>query len=191
MIHVWRVALDTAEVPPPTAGEAARAARFATEELGRRYLAAHGALRAILGKFTPARLEFALLEKGKPYLPLSPEVRFNLSHSHERALIAVALDIDVGVDIERIRPIANYAAVADRFFPPGEEQPSSEVDFFRRWTRVEALLKAHGVGLYGAGAAIEGEWTVETIDAGDGFTGAVAAAGKDPEFQIHDFGANE
>lgn len=191
MIEVWRVDLDRVAVLPPTPGEAARAARFATPQLSRRYLAAHGALRAILGQFTTARLDFALQEKGKPYLRLAPEVRFNLSRSHDRALIAVSREIDVGVDIERIRPISNYLAVAERFFPPGEDPPISEIDFFRRWTRVEALLKARGVGLYGAGAAIEGEWTVEPLDAGEGFAGAVAGAGNGIELKIHDFGVNE
>jgi 4'-phosphopantetheinyl transferase len=191
MIDVWRVNLDTAIVPPPTPGEVARAARFATEELSRRYLKSHAALRAILGKLTGARLEFALLEKGKPYLPLSPEVRFNLSRSHDRALIAVALDIEVGVDIERIRPMANYAAVADRYFPPDMEQPADEREFFCRWTQVEALLKAQGVGLYGAGLPIDGDWTIQEIDAGPGYAGAVAGAGTGLTVKVHDFGADE
>jgi 4'-phosphopantetheinyl transferase len=191
MIDVWRVDLDHAIVPPPTPGEAARAARFATAELQHRYLTAHGALRAILGRMTTARLEFALLEKGKPYLPLTPELRFNLSRSHDRALIAVSCDVEVGVDIERIRPIPNYAEVANRFFPPDEDQPVDEADFFRHWTRIEALLKARGVGLYGAGAPIDGDWTVEEIDGGEGFAGAVAAAGTGQQVTLHDFGANE
>ena len=191
MIEVWRVHLDAAAVPPPTPGEAARAARFATEELARRYLAAHGAMRAILGRFTAAPLEFALLEKGKPYLPLSPEVRFNLAHSHDRALIAVSLQVEVGVDLERIRPMRNYLAVAGRFFPPGEAEPEDETDFFRRWTRVEALLKARGVGLYGAGVPLSGEWTVQNVDAGEGFAGAVAAVGPPVAVRMHDFGVDE
>ncbi len=191
MIDVWRINLDTAAVLPPTHGEAARAARFATEELAQRYLASHAALRAILRRFTDMPLEFALWEKGKPYLPLSPELRFNLSRSNDRALIAVARDIDVGVDIEYIRPLANYAAVADRFFPPDAERPADERDFFCQWTRVEALLKAQGVGLYGAGVRIDGDWMVTAIDAGPGFAGAVAASGSDHQVQIHDFGADE
>jgi 4'-phosphopantetheinyl transferase len=191
MIDVWRVNLESAVVPPPTAGEAARAARFATPELARRYLKSHAALRAILGTVTNARLEFALQEKGKPYLPLTPGVRFNLSRSHDRALIAVARDVDVGVDIERVRPMANYAAVADRFFPPLEEAPADEADFFRRWTRIEALLKARGDGLYGVGAPVEGDWTIQEIDTGPGFAAAVAAAGAKLPVKIHDFGANE
>jgi len=98
------------------------------------------------------------------------------------ALIALALDVDVGVDVERLRPIAEYGAIAERFFPPSEaaafaETPPAdrERDFFRRWTRIEAMLKARGVGLYGAGLEPEGEWTVREIDACEGYAGAVAA----------------
>jgi hypothetical protein len=67
----------------------------------------------------------------------------------------VALGVDVGVDIERLRPLP-------------------ECDFFRRRTRIEAKLKARGVGLYGAGAELGGDWTVEPIEAGAGFAAAVA-----------------
>ena len=67
-IDVWRIALDHARVPPPTPGESARAARFRTEELAQRYLKSHGALRDILARYTSAPLDFALHEKGKPYL---------------------------------------------------------------------------------------------------------------------------
>ncbi len=148
-------------------------------------------MRAILGKFTAAPLEFALLEKGKPYLPLSPEVRFNLAHSQDRALIAVSLEVDVGVDIERIRPMKDYLAVAERFFPAGETEPVDELDFFRRWTRLEALLKATGAGLYGVGAPLPAEWTVVEVDAGEGFAGAVAGAGPRHTVKMHDFGADE
>ena len=168
-----------------------RAGRVDTDELRLRYLKAHGALRAVLRKVTSARLEFALREKGKPYLPLAPEVRFNLSRSHDRALIAVSTEVDVGVDIERIRPIVNYAAVAERFFPPDEAAPFDEVDFFRRWTRIEALLKARGVGLYGIGAALDGDWTVQEVDAGEGYAGAVAGAGGELIVKVHDFGVDE
>jgi len=191
MIDVWSVDLNTAVVPPPTAGEAARAARFATNELRLRYLRAHGALRAVLRRVTNARLEFALHEKGKPYLPLAPEVRFNLSRSHDRALIAVSTEVEVGVDIERIRPMVNYSAVAERYFPPDEAAPVDEVDFFRRWTRIEALLKARGDGLYGAGAPVAGDWTIEEIDAGAEFAGAVAGAGAGLVVKVHEFGADE
>ena len=49
---------------------------------------------------TDAPLEFAAHGKGKPYLASAPEIRFNLSHSREMALVAVARDVEIGVDIE-------------------------------------------------------------------------------------------
>jgi 4'-phosphopantetheinyl transferase len=187
-IHVWRIALDHATVPPPTAGELARAARFRSPEGAARYLKSHAALRDILSRFTTAPLEFALHEHGKPHLPLSPELRFNLSHSHEMALVAVTLDREVGVDIEKLRPLPRFAALADRFFPPSEPRPTSEADFFRHWTRIEAMLKARGCGLYGASKDPEGEWTIEMIPAPAGFAAAVAGEGVGFTITLHDYG---
>jgi 4'-phosphopantetheinyl transferase len=147
---------------------------------------AHEALRTILETVTGAPEEFAVAEKGKPYLPGAPEVRFSLAHSHELALVGVALGMDVGVDIERLRPLPEYAAIAERFFPPSEREGLDERDFFRRWTRIEAKLKARGVGLYGAGAELGGEWTVEPIDAGEGFAAAVAVERAGMRVVVHE-----
>jgi 4'-phosphopantetheinyl transferase len=187
-VHVWRVRLNRGKASPPTAEEAARAARFATPTLRRRYLRAHAALRAILGSVTAAKLEFALHEKGKPYLPSAPEIRFNLAHSREMALVSVARDVEVGVDIERVRPLPEYAAIAQRYFPAGYTAPSGVRDFFRDWTRFEALLKAHGAGLYGACATPAGVWSVIEIDAGPKFTAALAVEGPLPAVIIYDYG---
>ena len=191
LVDVWRVHLDRASVPPPTPGESARAARFRSPELADRYLKAHAALRATLARYTTARLDFALRERGKPYLPFAPEIGFNLSHSHEMALIAVARGVEVGVDIEKLRPIPQYAAIAERFFPPDAEPPTDEADFFRRWTRIEALLKARGVGLYGGSQDASGEWSTQEIAVGEGFAGAVAAAGSAFELAMHNYGDDE
>jgi 4'-phosphopantetheinyl transferase len=187
-VHVWRVRLNRGEAPPPTAAEAAHAARLATPQLRRRYLRAHAALRDILGSVTAAPLDFALREKGKPYLASAPEIRFNLAHSREVALVAVALDVEVGVDIERVRPLAEYAAIAQRYFPEGYTVPTSVREFFRHWTRFEALLKAHGAGLYGAGATPPGIWSLTEIDAGPRFTAALAVEGPLPVLIMHQYG---
>jgi 4'-phosphopantetheinyl transferase len=187
-VHVWRVNLTRGKASPVTAEEALRAARFATPTLRRRYLRAHAALRSILSSVTKAPLEFGLQEKGKPYLASAPEVRFNLAHSRGMALVAVARDVEVGVDIERIRPLPEYAAIAQRYFPAGFSEPSGVRDFFRHWTRFEALLKAHGTGLYGAGASPPGDWSVTGIDGGPNFAAAVANEGPPREVVIHDYG---
>jgi 4'-phosphopantetheinyl transferase len=189
-VHVWRVSLARGKASPVTAEEALRAARFGTLTLRRRYLRAHAALRAILATVTNAPLEFGLHEKGKPYMALAPEIRFNLAHSRGLALVAVARDVEVGVDIERIRPLPEYAAIAQRYFPAGFTEPSSVRDFFRHWTRFEALLKAHGSGLYGAGAEPPGDWSVTEIDVGPNFAAAVAVEGPPPNVIIHDHGEN-
>jgi 4'-phosphopantetheinyl transferase len=185
-IRVWLVhldRLDQARLPPPTEGETARAARFRTEELQGRYMAAHRALRAILQQETGAPpLKFAVTKHGKPYLPEMPEVNFNLSHSREMAAVAVARGVEVGIDVERLRPLRDYMAIAERFLPPTAAaefaaafEPDPEREFFRRWTRSEAMWKAAGIGIYGAGRDLEGEWTIEEIDAGPEFAAAVAA----------------
>ncbi len=191
-LHVWRVRLREQPRLEPTAGESARAARFVTAPLRRRYLRSHSALRDILGSLTSSRVDFALHEHGKPYLPGVPALRFNLAHSGEMALVAVALDVEVGVDVEHLRPLPGFAAVADRFFPPGYPPPRSARQFFQYWTRLEAILKAQGVGLYGAGAVIEGDWMVREIHAGSrNYVAAVATSDQSLEVQIHDYGAEE
>ena len=189
-LHVWRVRLRERPKLAPEAGESAIAAKFATPALRRRYLRSHAALRDILGRLTTARLEFALHEHGKPYLPMAPEVRFNLAHSGEMALVAVALNVDVGVDVEHLRPLTDFAAIAGRYFPPGYPPPNSARQFFRYWTRLEAILKAQGIGLYGAGAVIEGDWMVREIDPGSrNYVAAVATSGRSLALQLHDYGA--
>ncbi|MBZ5585927.1 MAG: 4'-phosphopantetheinyl transferase superfamily protein [Acidobacteriia bacterium] len=108
--------------------------------------------------------------------------------------MAAARDVDVGVDVERRRPIPEYEAIAERFFPPSQwrafaRNPAGdrERDFFRRWTRLEAMLKARGIGLYGAGIEQGGQWTVHEIDAGENYAAAVAATAKGMQLRVHDF----
>jgi 4'-phosphopantetheinyl transferase len=197
-LHVWRVPLDTLDedaLVPATPDEKARAARFHSAEVRIRYLRSHRALRSILAGITSAPLDFALAEKGKPFLPAAPEIHFNLSRSRGMALAGVALGVEVGVDIEWLRPIPEHAAIAERFFPPSEAEALAAIperererDFFRRWTRIEAMLKARGIGLYGAGAELGGEWTVCELDAGGGFAAAAAAAGEGMRVMVYDFG---
>jgi 4'-phosphopantetheinyl transferase len=191
-IHVWRVPLDGAGGTPPTAGEAARAARFHGPDLQRRYLRSHAALREILGSHTDGRLDFAVSANGKPFLPGSPQIKFNLAHSREMALVAVTLEVEVGVDVEWIRPMPDYRDIAERFFPPGEAvHVADEADFFRRWTRLEAVVKAYGTGIYGLAEVPSGEWTIEELAAAPGYAAAVAAPRAGMRVTMHDFGANK
>ena len=80
-------------------------------------------------------------------------MRFNLSHSGEYALLAVATGREVGIDIEKT-VVCDYLDVATEVFSPYEcaalkETPYDQrLDaFYRCWTRKESFVKAHGEGL--------------------------------------------
>ena len=95
---------------------------------------------------------------GKPFLNKErrdrSSVTFNLSHAHDRALIAVSKGQEVGVDLEFVRADVEVANLSERFFSPSEHaaimQATEErraMRFFRYWVAKEALLKAQGIGL--------------------------------------------
>lgn len=193
-LHVWLVHIDKLRddsLPEATPGELARAARFSGVQQ-RRYLKSHRAMRSILATLTGAELCFAITERGKPYLASIPELKFNIARSKSMAILAAALDIEVGADIERLHPLTDYMGIAERYLPPTTAaefaavfQPDPEREFFRRWTRTEAMLKATGEGLYGAGRELEGEWTIQEIDAGARYAAAVAAPHPGLQVKLH------
>lgn len=164
-VHIWRASLD---VSPETsarlyatlsADERSRSARFRFKRDRQRFVAAHGALREILGRYLeaqPERISYAYNAFGKP--DLSPafdgRLTFNLSHSAGLALIAIAPGADVGVDLEYLRAQSDYADIARYFFSAAEaDQLSALPDplyadaFLACWTKKEAYLKACGNGL--------------------------------------------
>lgn len=162
-VHVWRIALTqpTAVVNELeallAAGERARAGQFHFLRDRRAFTVAKGAARQILAHYLgtdPRSLIFDKGHFGKPFLS-SRELRFNLSHSGEFALLAVAAEREVGVDVEEIRDMEDAAMIAERFFSPGENRKLRAVlgsaigglAFFNCWTRKEAFIKAIGEGL--------------------------------------------
>lgn len=165
-VHVWRAALDV-DAPRLAALESTldeterrRAARFRFERDRKRFIAAHGILRAILSRYLaiePSRLSFSCGPWGKPALVgegHSDDIRFSMSHSHGLALYAVAQDRDVGIDIECSGAECACEQLAESFFSsrevreiqalPERKRPEA---FFCCWTRKEAYLKARGLGL--------------------------------------------
>ena len=78
-----------------------------------------------------------------------PSLHFNLSHSGNLALIALA-PVPVGVDLESDTP-ADAHALAQAWFTPAEQAQLAcgEADFLTLWTAREAVLKAMGIGLSG------------------------------------------
>lgn len=182
-VHVW--AVDLRE-PAPGAlallseGEIERAARFQFERDRRRFLAARAGLRRVLAGYLGCDAREIRFEAGAMGKPRTPGIEFNLSHSHELALVAVAGTTPVGVDVEYLRPQSDAVAIARRFFPPAEAAAvgADPGAFFRVWTRREAWLKAEGSGLAGLGREKPAEWRVLDLAPAAGYIGAVAFQGE-------------
>lgn len=162
-VHVWRAPLDRQPerllAQTLSADEQEKAARFHFEADRRRFVAGRGFLRAVLARYlriAPGEVRFTYGQYGKPVLPGDMgqgAIRFNLAHSGELALFAVARR-EVGIDLELIRPIPESAQIAERYFSMRERaafrshpREEADEDFLRQWTRKEAYLKARGCGL--------------------------------------------
>jgi len=214
-IHVWAFRLDATgwrdRLRPEwlSADELAQARRLAREPLRRRFVMCRTTLRAILGRYlgrAPAELTFALGPYGKPYLNATRargRLRFNVSHSDELALVAVSQRRELGVDLERVRPVDNIDDIVARSFTPAEQlayhrtAPGDRLSaFYRYWTLKEAYLKACGIGLSRALAEIDvsraedrllrlpnavgtpRDWRGRTLDPAAGYCGALVVEGR-------------
>ena len=147
-IQLWAWSLD--DEPPGgetllTDEERDRAQRFVGPLLQRRFVAARAQLRALLGHHLgrdPRSLVFLLNEFGKPRLADHPGVHFSLSHSQDRALLAVSDGPEIGADLEMMRAV-DHLDLARRYFHPDEvgaieRHRDPRQAFFRIWTLKEA-----------------------------------------------------
>jgi 4'-phosphopantetheinyl transferase len=139
--------------------ERARAATLRSELARRRYVAGRALLRSVLGDVVgapPKTLRFSYGPRGKPRLadPWAAASFFSLSHSGEIVVLVVSGKSDVGIDVERLRPIPRALRIAARGFEPAVRErlrdlPPEErsASFLRHWVRMEALAKAMGCGV--------------------------------------------
>jgi 4'-phosphopantetheinyl transferase len=165
-IHVWKInsklnADRDGWGRVLSAAEQDRAQRFRFEKDRQLYVAAHAALRVLLASYEGIdtdQLDFVFGARGKPAIaqPAASRIQFNLSHSHELALLAITRDRAVGIDVEHVRENFSFQEVARRFFTAREAAVLSMLPealqgtaFYRCWTSKEAFLKAKGTGLSG------------------------------------------
>ena len=141
--------------------EITRATGFRFEQLRRSFLLSRGALRFLIGGYlgvSPGKVTLIQGSHGKPRLAkpegAGPAFEFNVSHSGEIALFAFTSGCELGVDVERIRPLEDMTRVASHFFSREESEelfslPPCEREraFYLCWTRKEAYVKAVGEGL--------------------------------------------
>ena len=159
MLDIWHINLDQDAMSLPQVldeKEKARAEKFHFEHHKRQFMVSHIATRLILASYCatdPAKLIFKHNTYGKPFLAHHEQLLFNISHTDEMALCAVSDGDELGIDIEKKRPIT-CIEMAERFFSATERklfadlQPGQQQDaFFCCWTRKEAYIKAKGLGL--------------------------------------------
>lgn len=228
-VHLWRVRLDA-----PAAGndpwdvlsdeERGRARRLFQEHHRRRFVAAHAALRRILAGYTalpPRDLRLTIGPHGKPSLAGAATahgaLEFNLSHSADLAVVAVARERPIGVDLERWKHEMDHLALAERFFSPAERaslralaerQGDLVHGFFAAWSRKEAYIKARGEGVtrglhhfdvtLAPGEAVRivadrldsavDRWHMRSFDPEPGYSGAIVVADRLGELVLLDAG---
>lgn len=121
-------------------------------------------LLALLGEYLGVALDESSVfaaPGGKPRLAGSlatgaahPQLDFNWSHSGGFALVALARDLPLGVDIEHLAKRPRALEIAERFFDPAEAETLAALDesarkraFIALWCAKESVLKAEGTGL--------------------------------------------
>ncbi len=186
-VDVWMVRIDARVDSPLEVREAllpeeerAELARVLAEERRRLRGAGRVLRRLVLSRYAdvaPEAWRFRTTPGGRPEIAapsIWPPLRFSVAHTRGLVACAVAIDRDVGVDVEALDRRLDVDALARRVFAREEIDALARLDpsarriaFFERWTLKEALLKARGVGLAVSPAAVvvrrrspEGGWVL-------------------------------
>jgi 4'-phosphopantetheinyl transferase len=157
-----RIATDVALLLPLlSVQEHERAERFGTALLRERWTAGRATLRSLLGRtlgFDPAAVRLRRGLRGRPELDGNYAVDFNVSHTGDMALIAIATGTQdgtrIGIDIEREDRSINTDGLARKFLTDRERAEIAPMAtdarrrrFLRLWTCKEAMGKATGDAL--------------------------------------------
>lgn len=220
-LHVWRGWLDGAATDIDryssflSEDEKARAARFAFPDDRSHFVAGRGLLRDLLGMYlrcAPEKLRFKTGQFGKLSLADHPKLRFNLSHSYGLVLYAFALERELGIDAEKIRPEFATEEIAERYFSVAEQHELRALPtelrteaFFLCWTRKEAYVKAHGDGLQIALESFDvsltpgkpetlrshdsKRWSLQSFTPTPGYAAAISAEGSPESMRFWDLPA--
>ncbi|WRH68312.1 MAG: 4'-phosphopantetheinyl transferase superfamily protein [Planktothrix sp. GU0601_MAG3] len=227
VVHIWQTSLTRSpqhlELYQKILAddELKRARRFKFERDQRAFMIARGTLRMILSHYlnlSAKQIKFKYSSKGKPSLDQAPlPLKFNLSHAHEKAIYAIALEENIGIDIEYIREI-EVLSLAKRFFCDSEYQWLNSLNsekqylaFFQLWTCKEAYLKATGEGLVGLeeveiatplnshlkilkisqDSELAKNWTLQRIETAENYLATLAIKGINYQFKYRQWTEGE
>jgi 4'-phosphopantetheinyl transferase len=139
-LRAWRIDLAQPEDAVTALGavlsadERERAERFVFPRDRRRFVVTRACLRALLARATgvaATAVRFSYGAQGKPVMEAGAApavVHFSVSHSADLAVVALARDLPLGVDIEAVRPMPDVLALARRFFTEAEARAWSVLD---------------------------------------------------------------
>ena len=177
-----------------SAEEQRHACRFHRTRDRARFEAARGWRRRLLARelgCAAADVSIVTDAGGKPRVA-DCDLHFSAARSGALAVYATSWDMDVGVDVEEIRPVDELRGIAARFFTRAEQHdvvslPPAErlAALFDCWTRKEAYVKGTGAGLTfpidtadvwrdGGHAVRVSGWSIHRVDLTAGYAAAVA-----------------
>lgn len=176
-----------------TPDEIALRHRFDSER-ARKFTTTRSTLRILISRYTgiePSAVRFRYGPRGKPFLlekgrEMAPRIQFNLSDSSDVVVFGFSADREIGVDIERVRHLARWRKISQRFFGEAvaeelEQLTGEERDreFIRRWVMEEARIKATGQGIWSRKTPEAASLSYKSFFPADDYCGAVAAPGSD------------
>jgi len=214
-VHLWKSRITDYETDAELfysgslpSDEKEKADNIPSRENRKAYIISRGILRTVLSEYLkamPVDIVLEYNEHGKPSIAdrLNPQnVKFNLSHSNELILYAVAKNKEVGIDVEYMRDIDRAERIIERFFSPeqkdfynSQSESMKKTAFFRLWTRREAYGKAMGRGFSvpavdcgiplmrsdGKPASVHvvsGKWSIYDLEQDDDYVSAVTVEGR-------------
>ena len=165
-VDLWWFALDrtvdeaAALADTLSSEEIARAGRFGTEHLRRRWIVGRAMLRGLLGRalgVAPTAVALVRGRRGRPQLAV-PTLDFNVSHTCGMALVAIAdtphAGMRIGIDVEHRERRVNADGLSRKFLSAREQSALAPLPpeerrqgFLRLWTCKEAMSKATGDAL--------------------------------------------
>lgn len=151
--------------------EIKKSERFYKDEDRSRFVIYRSILKFILAAYTKLdvkNINLSLDFNKKPYLESHPYLFFNISHSEDYAVIAIA-NKKIGIDIEFMSEDFKYTELLPDIFNENEilsieNAVDTKEIFYTLWTRKEAFVKALGKGIdedFKYIPCLEGKHTVE------------------------------